>query len=179
MKPHRRIKLRRSWKFLASLSPPSESLLQKGEQADMRKAYKRKRRSCALCQPHKVGWDTRWKAREAARRTQMERDCRHPTPERKRCQEPIPSEEKWVRSSNPPMTERRRLSPDAFSPSGISRCRLSCQESRPCPPRLLARLSGLSGLFGSSGLSGFSGVFGLSGSSGLSGLSGVLVIRSG
>ena len=47
----------------------------------MRKAYKRKRRSCALCKPHKVGWDIRWKAREAARRTQMERDCRRPTPE--------------------------------------------------------------------------------------------------
>jgi hypothetical protein len=38
----------------------------------MRKNYKRKRRSCALCKPHKVGWDKRWKPKEAARRMDME-----------------------------------------------------------------------------------------------------------
>jgi hypothetical protein len=42
----------------------------------MRKAYKRKRRSCALCKPHKVGWDKRWKAKEAARRLLMLHDSR-------------------------------------------------------------------------------------------------------
>lgn len=37
----------------------------------MRKNYKQKRRSCALCKPHKVGWDTRWTAKEAALRKAM------------------------------------------------------------------------------------------------------------
>ena len=40
----------------------------------MRKNYKRKRRSCALCKPHKVGWDKRWKPKEAARRMEMEHE---------------------------------------------------------------------------------------------------------
>lgn len=39
----------------------------------MRKAYKRKHRSCALCKPHKVGWDKRWKPKEAAPRTESQR----------------------------------------------------------------------------------------------------------
>ena len=43
----------------------------------MRKSYKRKRRSCALCKPHKAGWDKRWKAREAIIRKAMERECLH------------------------------------------------------------------------------------------------------
>jgi len=43
----------------------------------MRKTYKRKRRSCALCKPHKVGWEKRWKPKEAARRTLLERECWH------------------------------------------------------------------------------------------------------
>jgi len=42
----------------------------------MRKAYKRKRRSCALCKPHKVGWSKRWKPKEAERRRIMLDDCR-------------------------------------------------------------------------------------------------------
>jgi hypothetical protein len=42
----------------------------------MRKAYKRKRRSCALCKPHKAGWGKRWKAKEAARRMLMFHDSR-------------------------------------------------------------------------------------------------------
>jgi len=44
--------------------------------AGMRKNYKRKRRSCSLCKPHKMGWDKRWKAKEAARRRVMERAIR-------------------------------------------------------------------------------------------------------
>jgi hypothetical protein len=44
--------------------------------AAMRKNYKRKRRSCSLCKPHKMGWDKRWKAQEAARRQVMERTIR-------------------------------------------------------------------------------------------------------
>jgi hypothetical protein len=43
----------------------------------MRKTYKQKRRSCALCKPHKVGWDVRWKPKEAARRIVMERESRY------------------------------------------------------------------------------------------------------
>jgi len=43
----------------------------------MRKTYKQKRRSCALCKPHKVGWEKRWKPKEAAQRIVMERECRH------------------------------------------------------------------------------------------------------
>lgn len=43
----------------------------------MRKNYKRKRRSCSLCKPHKVGWDKRWKAKEAVIRKAMERECCH------------------------------------------------------------------------------------------------------
>lgn len=30
----------------------------------MRKQYKIKKRSCALCKPHKMGWDKRWKPKE-------------------------------------------------------------------------------------------------------------------
>lgn len=45
----------------------------------MRKAYKQKRRSCALCKPHKVGWGKRWKAKEAATRLSMFNDCRSMT----------------------------------------------------------------------------------------------------
>ena len=38
----------------------------------MRKVYKKKRRSCALCKPHKMGWEKRWKPKEAARVRAME-----------------------------------------------------------------------------------------------------------
>ena len=38
----------------------------------MRKNYKRKRRSCALCKPRKVGWASRWTAKEAALRMAMD-----------------------------------------------------------------------------------------------------------
>lgn len=30
----------------------------------MRKRYKQKRRSCALCKPQKRGWENRWKPKE-------------------------------------------------------------------------------------------------------------------
>lgn len=45
----------------------------------VRKNYKQKRRSCALCKPHQVGWDSRWTAKEAARRKLMEGECRNLT----------------------------------------------------------------------------------------------------
>lgn len=32
----------------------------------MRKRLKKKLRSCALCKPHKMGWDNRWKPKDAA-----------------------------------------------------------------------------------------------------------------
>ena len=40
----------------------------------MRKRYKRKRRSCALCKPGKRGWAHRFKHREQKLREQFERD---------------------------------------------------------------------------------------------------------
>lgn len=30
----------------------------------MRKRYKKKKQSCALCKPHKMNWEIRWKAKE-------------------------------------------------------------------------------------------------------------------
>ena len=39
----------------------------------MRKSFKTKRRSCALCKPHKMGWDKRWNPREAALRLAMDK----------------------------------------------------------------------------------------------------------
>jgi len=42
----------------------------------MRKRYKLKRRSCALCKPHKRGWDQRWKAREGELLKTAEREMR-------------------------------------------------------------------------------------------------------
>jgi len=30
----------------------------------MRKKYKKKKRSCAMCKPHKMGWDKRWNFKE-------------------------------------------------------------------------------------------------------------------
>jgi hypothetical protein len=38
----------------------------------MRKQLKRKKRSCALCKPHKVGWEKRWKPRDAAKLRRFE-----------------------------------------------------------------------------------------------------------
>lgn len=32
----------------------------------MRKRYKVKKRSCALCKPNKVGWASRWKIKDFA-----------------------------------------------------------------------------------------------------------------
>jgi hypothetical protein len=42
----------------------------------MRKQLKKKKRSCALCKPHKVGWDNRWKVkeREAIKRFEKDRE---------------------------------------------------------------------------------------------------------
>lgn len=42
----------------------------------MRKVYKQKRRSCALCKPHKMGWEKRWKAKEADRLRAMDDEVR-------------------------------------------------------------------------------------------------------
>lgn len=42
----------------------------------MRKRYKLKRRSCALCKPHKRGWDQRWTAKEGQRLENAEREMR-------------------------------------------------------------------------------------------------------
>lgn len=32
----------------------------------MRKRLKKKLRSCTLCKPHKMGWDNRWKPKQAS-----------------------------------------------------------------------------------------------------------------
>jgi hypothetical protein len=42
----------------------------------MRKRLKRKRRSCALCKPHKMGGENRWKAKEFARLKEAESEVR-------------------------------------------------------------------------------------------------------
>lgn len=40
----------------------------------MRKRYKNKRESCALCKPHKRGWALRWRPRELAALARAERE---------------------------------------------------------------------------------------------------------
>ena len=42
----------------------------------MRKRYKNKRKSCALCKPHKRGFAVRWRAREFAEIVRAEREAR-------------------------------------------------------------------------------------------------------
>jgi len=42
----------------------------------MRKQLKRKRRSCGLCDPYKLGMENRWKPREWARRKEDEVEMR-------------------------------------------------------------------------------------------------------
>lgn len=31
------------------------------------KMYKRKKRACAMCKPHKAGWEKKWTAKDLAR----------------------------------------------------------------------------------------------------------------
>lgn len=40
----------------------------------MRKAYKRKRRACGLCKPHKQGWENRWQPKELNQRQVLQRE---------------------------------------------------------------------------------------------------------
>ena len=40
----------------------------------MRKQFKIKKRSCAFCKPHKVGWDNRWKSKEKERMIREEKE---------------------------------------------------------------------------------------------------------
>ena len=42
----------------------------------MRKRYKIKRKSCALCKPHKRGFAVRWRARELAEIVRAESEAR-------------------------------------------------------------------------------------------------------
>ncbi len=42
----------------------------------MRKRYKIKSRSCALCKPHKRGWERRWNARDQQLMAGAEREMR-------------------------------------------------------------------------------------------------------
>ena len=42
----------------------------------MRKRYRSKRRSCALCKPHKRGHDSRWTARDRALLGSAEQEIR-------------------------------------------------------------------------------------------------------
>lgn len=39
----------------------------------MRKQYKVKKRSCAMCKPHKMGWSNRWKIKEKQKLKDFER----------------------------------------------------------------------------------------------------------
>jgi hypothetical protein len=47
----------------------------------MRKRLKRKRRSCALCKPYKMGIENRWKPKEFSRLKQAEAEIRQATRE--------------------------------------------------------------------------------------------------
>lgn len=38
----------------------------------MRKRYKVKKKSCALCKPFKQGWEKRWKAKDEAKLKEFE-----------------------------------------------------------------------------------------------------------
>lgn len=42
----------------------------------MRKSYKKKRLSCALCKPNKMGWDKRWTAKEHQERRLTEKEMK-------------------------------------------------------------------------------------------------------
>ena len=44
----------------------------------MRKQYKNKKRSCALCKPHKRKWDKRWKPKDEALLREFEKDLKKP-----------------------------------------------------------------------------------------------------
>jgi len=39
----------------------------------MRKRLKKKRRSCAMCKPHKMQWENRWKPKDRARLEEFEK----------------------------------------------------------------------------------------------------------
>lgn len=41
---------------------------------NMRKRYKNKKRSCALCKPNKVGWSSRWKLKEEQKLKEFEKE---------------------------------------------------------------------------------------------------------
>lgn len=43
----------------------------------MRKRYKNKLKSCALCKPHKRGWALRWRGRELASMSAAETEVRN------------------------------------------------------------------------------------------------------
>ena len=40
----------------------------------MRKQSRTKKRSCALCKPHKMGWANRWKAKDRERLERAEKE---------------------------------------------------------------------------------------------------------
>ena len=42
----------------------------------MRKQFKWKLRSCALCKPYKMGWSNRWKSKDRARLKEAESEIR-------------------------------------------------------------------------------------------------------
>ena len=41
----------------------------------MRKQYKNKKRSCAMCKPHKRKWDNRWKVKEKDEMIRFEKEA--------------------------------------------------------------------------------------------------------
>lgn len=43
----------------------------------MRKRYKQKKRSCAMCKPNKMGWEHRFKIKELALRDRTDRIIRN------------------------------------------------------------------------------------------------------
>lgn len=45
----------------------------------MRKQYKKKKRSCPICKPHKTGATNRWKNKERAKMKSAEREMKQAT----------------------------------------------------------------------------------------------------
>jgi hypothetical protein len=55
---------------------PAKAVEYKGVRSQMRKRLKKKRRSCALCKPHKMAKAGRWKAAELDRLASDEKEMR-------------------------------------------------------------------------------------------------------
>jgi len=46
----------------------------------MRKRLKRKKRSCPMCKPHKMGWENRWKPKDEFKIKLMDKEIKNIKP---------------------------------------------------------------------------------------------------